>query len=324
MKWLMTGATGFIGGHLINELSRQGEKIVALVRNESRAGGLPTETEILKGDLSIFDDSDRQLPPVDIVVHLAGVVTAPSESVYAEVNCNSVGSLISCIEGQDWQPRRFLFASSLAAAGPSPEDRPWKESDVLHPIDPYGAAKAAAEDIVRSSQIPSTIFRPPIVLGPGDPATLTLFRSAQAGVGMAVYGRDQRLSFVDVRDLVQAIIKMGRDERAGSYTYYTSFPDEIDTPKLWSTLGRVLGRRVRVARMPKGLLRVAMHLSTFGSKILSYKNQLDEKQYLQIVAPAFVCSSEALRSELAWDPKHNFEDTVRHAVEGYRKSGMLT
>src|SRR5207247_4931007 len=117
------------------------------------------------------------------------------------------------LERQAWTPRRVLFASSLAAAGPSPKDTPWSESDDLKPIDAYGSAKAKAEASLASARWPTTVFRPPIVFGPDDTATLTLYRSAKSGLGFRIAGKPQRLSFVDVRDLVSAILLMAGDAR---------------------------------------------------------------------------------------------------------------
>ena len=75
-----------------------------------------------------------------------------------------------------------------------------------------------AEIAVAAAPYSTTIFRPCIVLGPDDPATLTLFRAAQSGIGMRVVGEPQRLSFVDVRDVVSAIICMAEDTRNSDFT----------------------------------------------------------------------------------------------------------
>ena len=60
-----------------------------------------------------------------------------------------------------------------------------------------------------------------------------------------------------------------------------------------------------------------------GNGLFGYKNQLDQKQYQQMVAPAFVCSSEAIRRELGWRPRHELADALKHAVSGYRAVGLL-
>jgi len=323
MRFFITGATGFIGHHLCNALCEAGHQVTALVRSPGKAGLLPESVKIHAGDLSIFQQSDTVLGEADVVVHLAGVVTADSPARYNEVNHQAVKDLLACLARQSWKPRRLLFASSLAAAGPSSRTEPWIETDRLAPIDAYGEAKMRAETAVAGSPFPTTIFRPCIVLGPDDPATLTLFRAAQSGVGMRVAGESQRLSFVDVRDVVSAIICMAEDTRDGHFTYYIAHPDPIDVRALWRDVGRAVGRKVRVVPLPKAILYGAMRAATLASRAFGFDNQLDAKQYAQMVAPAFLCSSAALRRDLGWTPRHELEDACDHAAKGYRASGQL-
>lgn len=323
MRAFVTGATGFIGLHLTRALVARGDHVVALVRNKDKARALPPGVETFEGDLSVFADPATRLPPSDVVVHLAGVVAADRPEEYEAVNFGAVKDLVDCLARQSFVPRRVLFASSLAAAGPSPPDRAWTEDDPPNPIEAYGDAKARAESLLRGLPYPTTAFRPPIVFGPGDPASLTLFRTARSGVGFRVAGTPQKLSFVDVRDLVDGILLMAGDTRPGSFVYFASHPDAFDVRDLWKGLSAAVGRTVRVLPIPRALLYSAMLASTGFSKILRFKNQLDEKQYLQMTAPAFVCSSEKLRQDLGWAPRHGLFDCLANAAQGYREAGLL-
>jgi nucleoside-diphosphate-sugar epimerase len=323
MRIFITGATGFIGRHLCERLAARGDKVVALVRTPGKTAKLPSGVEVFRGDLSIFADPKTVLPPSDVVIHLAGVVAARREADYAAVNHAAVESLLECVGRQDWKPRRFLFASSLAAAGPSPDNRAWTEEDPPAPMDPYGIAKAKAEASVRRAPFPTTAFRPPIVLGPGDEASLTLFKAARSGIGVCVAGAPQRLSFVDVRDLADAIVLMADDSRPGSFLYFASHPRVMDIRELWRDLALAVGSRVRVVPLPRWILYVAMRFSTLFASIFGFRNQLDAKQYKQMTAPAFVCSSEALQRDLGWAPQHDLAECLAYAAEGYRSEKLL-
>jgi nucleoside-diphosphate-sugar epimerase len=140
---------------------------------------------------------------------------------------------------------------------------------------------------------------------------------------MRIAGPPQELSFVDVRDLVDAIVLMAEDPRRESFVYFASHPEPMNVPALWRELGRVLHKRVIVIPVPRAVLYAVMFVATVFAKIFRFKNQLDRKQYDQMVAPAFVCSSEKLRADLGWKPRHGFSDALSHAVEGYRQSGWL-
>jgi nucleoside-diphosphate-sugar epimerase len=323
MRILVTGGTGFIGRHLCQRLVERGDHVVALVRSKRKASALPAKVEILEGDLSLFADAGTVLPPFDVVIHLAGVVAADRPEEYEAINFTAVKDLVECVGRQAWKPARFLFASSLAAAGPSLQSQELTELDPPHPIDPYGDAKARAEKVVQAAPFPTTAFRPPIVLGPLDEASLTLFRAARNGVGFRVAGTPQALSFVDVRDLVDAIILMADDRRPGSFCYYASHPSRTDSRGLWRGLSQAVGRKVLVVPVPKWVLYVAMVAARAAAAVFPFKNQLDAKQYAQMVAPAFLCSSERLRSDLGWAPRQDLAACLTHAAEGYRAAGSL-
>jgi nucleoside-diphosphate-sugar epimerase len=323
LRVFVTGATGFIGHHLCRRLTERGDEVVALVRSPEKATRLPKGVETFQGDLSTFADARTVLPPCDVFVHLAGVVAADSLDDYDAINHRAVKDLVECLRRQNFTPKRLLFASSLAAAGPSPKGRPWTEADALKPIEAYGRAKALAEKLIREAPFNTTSFRPPIVFGPGDEATLTIFKAGRSGVGMRIAGAPQELSFVDVRDLVDAIVLMADDPRAGAFVYFASHPDPMTFRDMWEKVGVALNKKVTVVPVPRFVVYLAMLLVTLFSKIFRFKNQLDKKQYDQMVAPAFVCSSERLRADLNWKPRHGLADSISNAAKGYKDAGWL-
>ncbi len=324
MRFLVTGATGFIGGHLCERLVGDGHTVVALVRTPEKASRLQDlGVTLLHGDLSLFADPACSLPEVDVVVHLAGVVTAPTESHYEAINFDAVVDLMGCIRRQSWTPRRLLFASSLAAAGPSPAGRPWTEEDAPIPIEPYGEAKARAEAALARAHYPVTSFRPPVVFGPGDPAFLTLFKAASRGLGLRVTGTPQRLSWVGVDDLVSAIVAMAGDERPGHFTYFTTSEDVIDVHRLWDAIAASVGREIFVVPVPGAALSVAAAISTWVSRLLGFANQLDGKKVTQMRAPSFVCTSAALTGDLGWTARVPFEEAIQRTADGYRAAGWI-
>jgi nucleoside-diphosphate-sugar epimerase len=324
MRVLLTGATGFIGGHLCRRLIETGHSVVALVRDPKKASTLPREgVEKLEGDLSLFERDDLVLPRCDVVIHMAAVVTARKPSQYDAVNFRAVKGLVRSVARQKWKPSRLLFASSLAAAGPSVPGLRKTESDPCLPVDDYGRSKLAAEMFLREAPFPTTSFRPSIVFGPRDPATFTFFRMAVRGWGFRLSGPLQALSFIDVEDLVDGILRMADDISSEHRTYFVSSHHDFDSSKLWDVLAAVLDRRIRVLVVPRPMLRGVSIASTALSKIFRYKNQLDRKQYDQMVAPAFICSSKALQQAHDWTPRLDLGESLRKAFQGYRADGWL-
>jgi nucleoside-diphosphate-sugar epimerase len=308
---------------LCRRLVLAGHSVVALVRDAKKAEALPAGVERLEGDLSIFERPDLVLPACDVVMHIAGVVSAKTADEYDAINFRAVRSLVECVSRQTWRPRRLLFASSLAAAGPTMPGMRKTEVDHCDPIDDYGRAKLAAEVFLREAPFPTTSFRPSVVFGPKDPATLTFFRMASRGWGFRIAGPAQAFSFVYVDDLVDAILRMADDTSSEHRTYFVSSERDTDSVELWHALSDVMARKVRVVVVPRSALYGASVASTALSKVFRFKNQLDRKQYDQLTAPAFVCSSKALQQAHDWSPRFDLGESLRKALEGYQADGWL-
>ena len=282
---LLTGATGFIGTHLVPELLGRGHELVALVRSPAKlTEELRARIEVIEGDLSVFSQPDRVLPTFDVAIHLAAIIAGKNAAEYASINFGAVKDLLVCIDRQSFTPKRLLFASSLAAAGPSRRDRAHVESDVAQPIDAYGRAKLDAEALVAEQPYPTSIFRPSLVLGPLDGATITLYKMAKSGFAARPAGPPQQLSFVDVSDVVRAIVLMVEDTSSEDRLYYVTHEDVVTTDQMFQTMATAQGRGVRILPIPRVLLRLASAFLTAASKVIPFKNQLDEKQLLQMTA----------------------------------------
>lgn len=297
MKVFLTGATGFIGKHLCQRLVEDGHEVVALIRSRTKAKALPSGVELIQGDLNIFSDLKLKLPECDTIIHLAGVVAGKNEKEYARINFEGVVSFIDCLERQSWKPRQFLFASSLAAGGPSLPNQPVSEDMEPHPIDAYGRAKLKSESYLQGASFLTTSFRPAIVLGMLDTASLTLYKMAKVGFAFRPSGPVQQVSFVDVEDLVDALVIMCEkpDPQNRHRVYYVSHPDQTDAVELLEEMGYALNRKVFFLPVPRPLLKSLSVTMSVLSQVIPFKNQLDEKQYRQINASAFLCSSKKLQ-----------------------------
>jgi nucleoside-diphosphate-sugar epimerase len=324
MKIFLTGSTGFIGTHLAHRLVSAGCSVLALVRDPQKAARLPKQgIEFLRGDMGIFKNPDLILPICDVVIHVAGIIHAPTLKAYHQINAEAVGDLLALLKRQKWRPRRLVFASSLAAAGPTIPGKPLCEEDPLCPNEPYGASKKAAEEILATADFPVTVFRPGMVIGSGDPAILTLFKMARRGMGFRVAGLNPHFSYVSVADLVDAVWKMAQDGRTGTFKYFVGHDVNANVNVLWKTLERVMQRRIRVVPLPRALLWSLMEMATLVAKVLPIHNQLDAREYIQMTTPAYLASSINLKQDLGWQALHNFEDSMKMAYEGYIRDGWL-
>jgi nucleoside-diphosphate-sugar epimerase len=174
---------------------------------------------------------------MDVVIHLAGVIAGRNSSDYMKINFEAVQHILGALNRQKWKPKRFLFALSLAAAGPNLNGVFSRETDLPHPIDPWGIAKLKAERLLNMQPFPTTAFRHPIVLGPGDPVTLFLYKMANAGFSVLPMGKPQLLSFVYVEDLARAILLMSLDNAENHRLYYVTSEDPVTNREIMQKIG---------------------------------------------------------------------------------------
>jgi nucleoside-diphosphate-sugar epimerase len=170
MKALVTGASGFIGSHLLPLLVAQGVNIRAMVQPGQEVSSLERlGVEIVTGDVRDLASLAAAVDGVDAVFHLAGLLTAHSRRRLLEINEQGTNN-VARVCAERTTPPVMLLVSSLAAVGPAMNGEPRTELDPPRPISNYGRSKRAGELAARrwADRIPLTIIRPPMVFGEGD------------------------------------------------------------------------------------------------------------------------------------------------------------
>ena len=148
MKALVTGATGFVGSHLVEALLGQGVQVRCLVRDKGHLGWVKdSSVEFVVGNCQEKNSLKEGVKGVDQVFHLAGAIAAVKEKTYFEVNAMGTENLVqACIENNT-RIKKFIYLSSQAAAGPCRIGEKKKESDPCEPVSPYGKSKLLGEQL---------------------------------------------------------------------------------------------------------------------------------------------------------------------------------
>ncbi len=324
MRFFVTGCTGFIGIHLCRLLLANGHEVCGLVRNVKRIpADLKDRINIVQGDMDSFRNPEFVLPPVDVFIHLAAVINGNTPEDFMRHNHDSVAHVLDAIKRQSWKLSRFVFASSLAAVGPNQPEAALKESDQPNPVDPYGVSKLKAEELVMNQPFPVTIFRPPVVIGPGDPAMLSVFRMVRTGIMPLPSGKPQVLSYIDVADLTEAIMLISNETCSESRTYFITNEHPVNTKELSLEIAKSMNRRIVFLPIPRWLMWVVMKCTTLLTSLLGIKNVFDYRTYMQMLTPSFVCTSALLTKETGWKAKRSLRETIVKTTQAYMQAGWM-
>jgi nucleoside-diphosphate-sugar epimerase len=306
----VTGATGFIGRHLVAHLAARGDKVLAIARASSTTTGFPAAVSVLQAPLEAAVLT-AAFSRVDTVVHLAGIVSTVHGREYFDVNTSGTRAVAVAARSAD---AHLIDISSLAAGGPAPASAPRSESDPPAPINDYGRSKLEAERAIGAiPDLQWTVLRPGVVYGPGDRALLPLFHLARLGVLPLVGQSGAAYSMVHVTDLVAAITA-AIDRRLSGETMFVAHPRPVTTRALLEGVRDAAGSRAVLVPVPMILTRLlALGGDALGA-ISGRPQALNGRRYDEMAAVGFACRVDRLRDRLgivaAIDLKEGLADTA--------------
>jgi 2-alkyl-3-oxoalkanoate reductase len=325
MKVLVTGASGFLGGHVVERLSARGDQVRALVRKTSNRAHLERlpNVELFEGSVEQVDRVREAVDGVDAIVHSAGLIKARSTDEFFAINVGGTSNLVEAARGRGL--RRFVFVSSLEACGPSADGRP-VSADQEDPVTAYGRSKLAAEKVVLSAKddLSVVILRPGAIYGPRDGEILEAFKSIQRGLLPLVAGGEAKGMWIYATDCADACLRAIDAEIPSGRTYFVDDGcGPIAQKQFLADAERALGKRafVRASLPVPVLMTVARGLEAFGR--LANRPVMLTREKANMLLQHWVCSSEDTRRELGWQPKVPWPEGVGRAVKWYRDNGWL-
>jgi nucleoside-diphosphate-sugar epimerase len=317
----LTGATGFLGGHVARALLADGWRVRSIVRS-GRENAAPIGTEPIVAALETLALA-RAFADADVIVHAAALTRAAHARDFEHVNVAGTRAVVRAANQVD---ASLVLISSQAAAGVGTVARPTRETDAPRPITAYGRSKLLAEDVVRSdARVPWIIVRPSAVYGPGDRGFLPLFRWAERGIHVHAANPEARFTLASAEDVARAIVLAVRGIRSGARSGTTFFvghavPHTADA--LLDQLGALVGRTSRRIRVPAGLVRVAGRIGDL-SWALGIQPAIDSDRATELLAEGFVCAVDRAREELAFTASVELADGFAATLAWYREHGWL-
>nr|WP_246294745.1 NAD-dependent epimerase/dehydratase family protein [Schlegelella koreensis] len=307
----VTGATGFIGRHLLVALSEAGWRVRLLLRRDpTELAALGIAPQVVAGSLADDRALERLVDGVDAVIHGAGLIKAARRADFFAVNRDGAAALAHAARRVAPQAP-FVLVSSLAAREPALSD--------------YAASKRAGENAVLDVLGEgATVLRPPVVYGPGDRETLRFFQLARGRWVPLLGAPDARAALIHVGDLVRLMALLVAERPAGRVvTAADARPEGYRWDELLGAAARAVGNPApRFVRAPGSALRgvawVGDVARAFGSASMLNSQKLRELRH-----PDWsVSAAEHARPE-GWAPRHDIDSGFADAVAWYRAAGWL-
>lgn len=322
MRAFVTGATGFVGSHLTDALLQRGHAVTALARSAAKARALADlGVKVIRGDLHDRAALDQAMEGQDIVFHVAGVVAARNEGDFFEGNRDGTRNVVGAAE-QGGRPR-FVYVSSLAAAGPAERGAPLTGRETPRPVTAYGRSKLAAEQAVTASLLRWSIVRPPIVYGPRDREVLKVFRLARLRVAPVFGHGDQELSAVHAADLAGALVATGESPTTIGGTYTACHPEVFTSAAFGAAVGAAMGHTVATIRIPAAVGRAILSLTETGARLTRRVTILTSDKANEFFQPAWTGDPGPLTRDSGWEARYNLERGLADTYEWYRRAGWL-
>ncbi len=336
-KVLVTGANGFIGTHLVKMLLDRGDDVTCLVRKTSDVERLESlGPSITYGDVTDAESLESPVRDKQIVYHVAGCTRTLGRRQFYDVN--QIGTRnISQLCARQTNPPTLVYVSSLAAAGPASDSQPRTEADPAVQVSHYGRSKRAGEEEVTlfADRVPTTIVRPPIVLGEADRMGLEMFKSVWRYRLHLIPGfGNPRFSLIHADDLVQLMVLAAhRGTRIqpggleGSQSAAGHYFAACEQNPTYAELGRMIARAMNRCVLPLPLLKpVVWTIATTTeaiSQVIRRPLYLNLDKAREVSAGSWVCSPQAAVDQLGFSVAAPLEDRLRQTIEWYRRHKWL-
>ncbi|WP_299157310.1 SDR family oxidoreductase [Accumulibacter sp.] len=317
MRVLVTGANGFVGNALCEQLLREGgHEVVAAVRSASRRT-VSGPIRCLVGDIGPHTGWQQALAKVDVVVHLAGRVhvmrDAASDPLAAYRSVNTEGTINLARQAALAGVKRLVFVSTIKVCGEGQAqegDEPYTERQPAHPSDAYATSKWEAEEGLRASAkgmgLEVVILRPPLIYGPGVGANfLRLMRAVDRGWPLPLGRVRNHRDLIFVGNLVDAVACCLTHPAAADKVFLVADGDGVATPELVRRIAGALDRPARLLPVPAACLRAAGALS-------------GKRQAVERLLGSLRVDDSLIRRTLGWSPPYTVAAGLLATARWYR------
>ena len=323
---IVTGASGFAGFHIIEEALNNNLEVYAAVRKSSNIEHLKhLEINFINLNYRDLPALKQQLTTVkpDYIIHAAGVVSAKSQAIYNTINATYSYNLASAAVEAAVDLKKFVFISSLAAIGPlNTLNGIITENTIPKPVTSYGRSKLLAEQQLKTiKNLNYTILRPTAIYGPRDTGIFIFFKQIARGIEPYMGKAAQKLSFIYVKDVARAAIKLLHDTKRTDYNlcdgnFYNRY-------ELGNLTKEALDLKTFKVHLPVPLIKLIALISEKISAFSGKAAVLNTEKLNELMAVNWSCDNEKIKSGIGFYPLFNLEAGLRETLTWYKANDWL-
>jgi uncharacterized protein YbjT (DUF2867 family) len=279
----IAGATGFVGGHLVDYLRSKGEALRCLVRSEAKARSLAAKgVEVVRGDITDPATIEGTLGPDDFVVHLVGIIEEKNGATFRGLHVGGTKNLVA--EAKRAGVRHFFYQSALGA-----DPNSWSG---------YLRTKAEAEECVIESGLSYTIFRPSLIIGPWDGFTRKILDMLKLSPVIPIPGEGRaKFQPIYIKDWLRCIDKVIGDPAAYCSRFDIGGPEQLTYREIVGMLAESAGMKKTVFNVPMGLMKLS---AVFLETVLSSPPVTSDQ--LRLLESDNICDPDAVEKHFGISP----------------------
>ncbi len=332
-KILITGASGFIGGFLVEHGLSENHTIYAAVRASSNKKNL-SDPRINIIHLNLADKKSlvqkwvnlrKEIGKFDYVIHNAGATKVLDKADFETINSEYTKNLVESFITAGMIPDKFIYMSSLAAYGPGNENTfdPIKISDTPNPITNYGKSKLKAEQFLfQQNKVPFLIFRPTGVYGPRDTGYYKFIKSINNHIEIYLGSTHQKLSFIFVHDLVSLIFK-SLQTNITNKAYFVTDGKNYTSRQFAAITKKILNKKTVRIIFPLFFVKFAAYLSEYFALLTKKPTLFTTDKYKEITRQNWACDASETINDFNFQPRYNLQLGVETTIEWYKKNRWL-
>lgn len=322
-KVLITGATGFIGSHLVGELLSRKWNVVCLVRKESRTSFLNRFPVTLKQvEIDDCPALEQAVTGMEYIFHLAARIRPAPKKVYDQANYHFTRNLCQACLSAKSHLKRFVYVSSIAAAGSSPVGKIRDESSKSEPTSEYGRSKLRGEEAVREvwDLIPCTIIRPPNVYGPRQQETELLVRLLKKRILPVLKNHEKNTTLIYIKDLIRGMLQAALSNKAAHEIYYLTDENLYSWREILLKMkDQILGTK-KVIPLYENIIYSAAFITDMLRKTKLVNLYFGRKIWNAMVNTSWLFRSQKAANDFGFIPSYSLEKGLKETAAYYNNT----